>query len=202
MKNALLNEYLSKYYPKLLNTCRMRVRFYDMHGDPKDVLQDAMLCLCMRPSEYIDELLEHENHGEPHLFNYIMLQCVRIIKSAIRGKRFVHELIYEGHMSTPCLIPWSDLKDSEYAKFREVTCNLRPDDFAIPLCSGIYVTPKSGWVSGFIHKYNKGPHKYVYWLYCAYVGSRCKGEKPRRIKISHSKHEAYLGLMKYNRLLK
>ena len=96
-------------------------------------------------------------------------------------------------------IRWAELSEEDYARFREVSCNLRSDDFLIPLPNGMYVRPTQGWVSGWVHSYSIKNRRYTYWLYSAFVGSRSKGEHPRRLKTSSSRHEAYMALMEYNK---
>lgn len=95
---------------------------------------------------------------------------------------------------------WDKMPEDDFARFRECSCNIRSDDFIGPVKNGYYITPRNGWVSGWVHSYSVGNRRYTYWLYSAFVGSRSKGEHPRRLKTSSSRHEAYMALMEYNKL--
>lgn len=80
----------------------------------------------------------------------------------------------------------------------DVLENVAKARYVLP--NGMYVRPTQGWVSGWVHSYSIKNRRYTYWLYSAFVGSRSKGEHPRRLKTSSSRHEAYMALMEYNKL--
>ncbi len=202
MNHKVLNSYLSEYYPRLLNFSRARVRAANIRDSAEDILQDAMLSLCLMPIEYIEKLLMDEQKGTHHLLNYLRMVIMRRIKDAIRSARACSELNDNDYYHYNSTL-WLELDDEKYMKLREVSCNLRPDDFTNPLESVVYVPHPQGWVSGWIHAdIKKNGARYVYWYYSAFVGSRAKGDIPKRLKTSISRHEAYVSLMQYNNRLR
>lgn len=140
----------------------------------------------------------------PYIKNFVACAIKSRAYDAMRAKRtlFDIDLQYDdlpggaGHFCS-----YDEMSDEDFARFREVSCNIRSDDFIVPVENGFYITPRGGWVSGWIHSYKLKDRRYTYWQYSAFVGSRSKGDIPKRIKTSISKHEAYVGLMKYNKQL-
>lgn len=178
-----------------------------MYSYSEDILHDALLLFLQRPEKYIQSVLYDEMHGDKHLYNIILSIIDHKTVDKARAKRSIFNidnqynndyLIY-GTDQTDCPIIWDNLSENDYAKFRDVSCNIRNDDFITPLPNGMYVRLKKGWVSGWIHSFCVKNKRYTYWLYSAFVGSRGKGEKPLKLKTSSSRHEAYMALMDYNR---
>lgn len=199
-----LNEYISRYYPKLLNTCRQRIRWLGIPDISEDILQNALLEICSQPVEFLKNLLNDEDSGDAHLFNLIRIKVIRRTIDATKAYRAaysVDERFDECSNWSSDASPWEQMTDEDYARFRNVSSNVRQDNFMDVLETHVYVPPKEGWVSGYVHAYTHPSRgqRYAYWQYAAYIGSRCKGDCPKRLKVSASRHEAYMALMKYNR---
>lgn len=171
----------------------------------EDVLQDVFLEIFLNTSDKLMTLMiKHEQSREPHFFNNIRKKLdYRIIDFCLREKIKIRVGIddSEDYKQDHLLIPYKNLTEEQYALFREVSCNVRPDDFMIPLESGMYVTPKDGWVSGWVHSYidKKWGKKYTYWQYSAFIRPGGRYTIPKKIKTSASRHEAYMALMDWCR---
>lgn len=196
-----LSEILSKYYCKMRTVCHYKAKSIGMAPYAEDFLHNALLLFMRMPDDRIQSVFFDEFRGEKHFYNLILSMVRRETIDRVRARRSLFNLDdqYEAlPLSEDDPIRWAELSEEDYARFREVSCNLRSDDFLIPLPNGMYVRPTQGWVSGWIHSYSIKNRRYTYWLYSAFVGSRSKGEHPRRLKTSSSRHEAYMALMEYS----
>lgn len=187
---------IKTYYNEWRVFAQHRCRELGLYSYFEDILHDAIIELLLK--------LDTLSLDDGHLRNYIF----RAIKSrtidAQRAKRALFDVDAQ-YSDVPAGIggfySWDEMSDEDFDRFRECSCNTRPDDFIVPLENGFYVTPIEGWVSGWIHSYKLKGRRYTYWQYSAFVGSRSKGNIPKRVKTSTSKHEAYIGLMEYNKRL-
>lgn len=197
-----LSAAISIYYSRWLNACKRKSLYIGMYSYSEDILHDALLLFLQRPEKHIQSVLYDEMHGDKHLYNIILsiVDHKTIDKARARQSLFNIDNQYkETSLSGDNQIIWDNLSEDDYAKFREVSCNIRNDDFITPLPNGMYVRLTKGWVSGWVHSYSVEKRRYTYWLYSAFVGSRGKGEKPHKLKTSSSRHKAYMALMDYNR---
>ena len=159
----------------------------------EDILHDAIVELLLK----IDTL----SLGEEHLRNYIFRAIKNRTIDAKRARRALFDVDAQYDdvpAGTGYYCSWDEMSGDDFAQFRECSCYTRPDDFIVPVKNGFYITPKEGWISGWVHSYKTKGRRYTYWQYSAFAGSRCKGCIPKRIKTSTSRHEAYVGLMKHN----
>lgn len=198
-----LSAAISIYYSRWLNACKRKSLYIGMYSYSEDILHDALLLFLQSPEKHIQSVLCDEIRGDKHLYNIILSIVDHKTVDKARAKRSIFNINNQyNNDSLICgtdQIKWEDISEEDYAKFRDVSCNIRNDDFITPLPNGMYVRLKKGWVSGWIHSYCVKNKRYTYWLYSAFVGSRGKGEKPRKLKTSSSRHEAYMALMDYNR---
>lgn len=170
----------------------------------EDVLHEVLLTLLERQSySYVIKAIEDENTGECHFYNLALSELKRAAIDKYRVRRVLfdidsqyEEVLYDE--SAPIL---ANMSEFEFAKFRDATSHLRSDDFISPLRCFQYYPIKKGWVGGWLHAYKIKGKTYAYWQYSAFIGSRCKGELPKRLKTSKSRHEAYMALVEYNKQL-
>lgn len=192
MRHESVRYAIEKYYTYWRNFAKWQCFQLGIMSWAEDILHNALVELLLNPNLQMTDSL--------HIKNYV----VRAIKSRTydvkRAKRDLLDIDSQ-YEDVPEYADssYNGMSDEDFARFREVSCNTRCDDFIVPVNNGFYVTPKAGWVSGWVHSYVTGGRRYTYWLYSAFVGSRCKGEIPKRLNTSKSRHEAYAGLMNHNR---
>ena len=171
-----------------------RCRMLGLMSYSEDILHDVILELLLKA----DTLALDEAHLKRYVYRAIKHRTI----DARRAKHALFDVDTQyGDVpaDTGYYCSWAGMCESDFARFREVSCNIRPDDFIVPVKNGFYITPKEGWVSGWVHRWERDGRIYTYWQYSAFVGSRCKGCTPKRIKTSKSRHEAYVGLMNHNK---
>lgn len=194
MRHESVHYAIEKYYTYWLNFAKWKCFQLGMVSWAEDILHNALVELLLTPNLQMTDSL--------YIKNYV----VRAIKSrtydAKRAKRDLLDIDSQ-YEDVPEYADssYNGMSEEDFARFREVSCNLRCDDLIGPVNNGFYVPLKAGWVSGWVHSYVKGGRRYTYWLYSAFTGSKCKGEIPKRLNTSNSRHEAYVGLMNYNRQL-
>ncbi|MDR1258396.1 MAG: hypothetical protein LBK65_03820 [Tannerellaceae bacterium] len=71
MNTDRLNHYVEKYYPAWHSRARGLCRRYSFPADPYDVCMDSILILYDKDEECLDDLLSHEEIGEPRMRNYV-----------------------------------------------------------------------------------------------------------------------------------
>ena len=197
-----LSTAINRHYCKWLNACRYKSALIGMGSYAEDLLHDALLFFIQKPEDYIESVLSDQSSGYNHLYRLILSIIYQKTIDRARSRRSLFNIdnqYKETSLSGDNQIIWANLSEEDYAKFREVSCNIRNDDFITPLPNGMYVRLTKGWVSGWVHSYSVEKRRYTYWVYSAFVGSRGKGEKPHKLKTSSSRHKAYMALMDYNR---
>lgn len=181
---------IEKYYTYWRNFAKWRCFQLGMASWSDDILHNALVELLLRTDLRMTDAL--------YIKNFVAREIIHRAYDAKRAKRDLFDIDSQ-YEDVPeyAVVSYDRMYDEDFARFREVSCNTRCDDFIVPVNNGFYVTPKSGWVSGWVHSYELKGRRYVYWQYSAFVGSRCKGEIPKRLKTSKSRHEAYVGLMNH-----
>lgn len=192
MRHESVRYAIEKYYTYWRNFAKWKCFQLGMVSWAEDILHNALVELLLNPNLQMTDSL--------YIKNYVG----RAIKSRTydvkRAKRDLLDIDSQ-YEDVPEYADssYNGMSDEDFARFREVSCNLRCDDLIGPVKNGFYVPIKAGWVSGWVHSYVTGGRRYTYWLYSAFTGSRCKGEIMKRLTTSNSRHEAYVGLMDYNR---
>lgn len=152
-----LSATISKYYSRWLNACRRKSAFIGMDSYAEDFLHDALLLFLRKPEKHIQSVLSDESRGDNHLYNLILSMIDHKTTDSVRARRSLFNIddqYKDLPLSGDDQIRWAELSEEDYARFREVSCNLRSDDFLIPLPNGMYVRPTQGWVSGWVHSYS------------------------------------------------
>lgn len=184
-----LSAAISKYYSRWLNACKRKSLYIGMYSYSEDILHDALLLFLQRPEKYIQSVLYDEMCADRHLYNAILSIVDHKTIDKVKARRSIFNIDNQyNNDSLICgtdQIKWEDMPEEDYAKFREVSSNIRCDDFLTPLPNGTYVRLSKGWISGWTHSYSIKGKKYTYWLYSAFIGSRCKGDIPRKLKHRH-----------------
>ena len=194
MRHESVRYAIEKYYTYWRNFAKWKCFQMGMASWADDILHNALVELLLKTDLRMTDAL--------YIKNFVVCEIKSHACDAKRAKRHLFDIDSQ-YEDVPeyAESSYDGMSDEDYARLREVSCNTRCDDFIVPVNNGFYVTPKSGWVSGWIHSYKLKDRRYTYWQYSAFVGSRSKGDIPKRIKTSTSKHEAYVGLMKYNKQL-
>lgn len=197
-----VNALFIKYHEHLMNTCRRNLRNVGaaIHYSD-DILQDAVIELCLLDNSVLQKIIDQEKIGNRYFFNYLRkIVHSRVLDYSKKRKSLnIDQIDPLGLDSSNSGDP--NLSEKDYNKLREVSCNIREDHFTNISDIGTYAPITIGWVSGWVHSYVYADKRYAYWQYSAYYGSRCKGENPKRIKTSSSRHDAYMALCKYNNSL-
>ena len=189
MDTQLLNHYLEKYYVSLLNTCRIRLRYMGRPDDYQEIVHDVIAGLMTKPEGLIRRMLADEGSGNPHLLNFLRLEISRRIYDSInRCGKFTE--LNDQHTFTYEPAGYEEFDDERYARFREVSCNMRPDDFLSVSDCEVCIKPPRGRLHGLQQRNGR----YVYWKYIAVLPQK-KGGKPKIIKCSKSRHAAYMAIV-------
>lgn len=183
---------IEKYYTYWRNFAKWKCFQMRMVSWADDILHNALVELLLKTDLRMTDDL--------YIKNFVACEIKHRTYDSKRAKRDLFDIDSQYEDVPECAGPSYDrMSEEDFGRFREVSCNTRCDDFIVPVNNGFYVTPKAGWISGWVHSYELKGRRYAYWQYSAFVGSRCKGEIPKRLKTSNSRHEAYVGLMDYNR---
>lgn len=196
-----LSFFIEKYYDKLSRASRYLCKSAGMASFSDDLLHDCLLSIIARANDNtIQQCVLDELNGDPHFYHLCLLKIKRTIASRLRTKRVTFDIASqfdEAEMLSDSPTT-SRLSDPDFILFRNASCYTRCDDFVSVDNITRYGPIFKGYVSGWVHCFSKGGRRYAYWLHSAFVGSRGRGEIPRRIKTSVSRHEAYIGLVDYN----
>lgn len=198
----MVDDLISKYYDKLAYQCRGLCFKLGMESYYKDILHEVLVWVLSRRSyPEIIKVVEDENGGECHFYNLLRLKLKQATIDRYRARRVLfdmdnqyEEVVYDE--ATPFL---NNLSERDFSKFRDLSSPLRSDDFVNSFAGKEYHPITTGYVSGWWHIYTTNNKTYAYWLYSAFWGSRSKGESPKKIKTSTSRHEAYMALCEFNK---
>lgn len=141
MMNAILNEYVTKYYVRWLNYARYLCKEYGLDREAYDIFAESLLDLLSKTPETIDELLFHETRGDRKLFNYtkkIIRNNVLQLK-ATGGRYYSYDsdsYAFESLANTTTDIADDallDLPEELFNAVRELEADFRDDSFGLPL---------------------------------------------------------------------
>lgn len=149
MRHESVRYAIEKYYTYWRNFAKWKCFQLGMVSWAEDILHNALVELLLNPNLQMTDSL--------YIKNYV----VRAIKSRTydvkRAKRDLLDIDSQ-YEDVPEYADssYNGMSDEDFARFREVSCNLRCDDLISPVKNGFYVPIKAGWVSGWVHSYVTG----------------------------------------------
>ena len=191
-----------KYYSQLAYRCRGLCFAWGLQAEYEDILHDALMAVLeRRSSPAIIQAVEDEKNGDGHFYNLLIYKIKNLIIDRCKARRVLGDPIgpYEEVAQDVTPSALDRLSDRDFDRFRDLSSNLRSDDFITRPGQEDYFPISIGYVGGWWHIFSQKKRTYAYWLYSAFWGSRGKGETPHRIKTSTSRHEAYMALTAFNK---
>lgn len=124
-----LTPYIERYYDAWLSYTRYLCARYRMRNEACDVMGDVMEQLCRKPAAVLDDLLQHEMHGDKKLKNYVRRMILYTCVDMIRRRRAIVQINENYIVHNPEM----DDEPSQIAdEIRIVEAEWREDSFLEP----------------------------------------------------------------------